>query len=243
MIATDFKLSECIKFCLIVSSGVYLHINRISILDLKVSKLPGLVPSLSSTIFIFSILLILVAKLPSWPKHLKEPTWIIKVLLELFLILYLTDLIMRNFWVPALKLIGFFCKVTASYLSDKIPFLSVWINKSGYYVVRFLIAASTFALVVEVLGFQVTIREFLEKYRRQQSVTTAVEQAPVTSEASVQPIYRERGAERRSRSRSKRVSFQDSLYARNSSPMARNILDLAMNGGCSNQCSICREAI
>ncbi|KAL5286351.1 hypothetical protein ACFFRR_007773 [Megaselia abdita] len=236
----ELKFSKCFEFILIVGCGVFLHLNRISILDLKLSNLPGLVPSLSSTIFIFSILSILVAKVPSWPKQLKEPTWVIKLLIELFLILYVTDLVMRNFWVPVLKLVSFICKFLSTILSNKMPFLSIWIGKNGYYFVRFLIAISTFALMFEVLGAHSVFKDILSIYERQfpaAVVEVPAEPTPSASDIIVkQPIY----GRSRSNSRSKkRVSFKD--IESKELATARQFIGLPTND--DNQCSICHKNI
>lgn len=231
----DLKFRQCFEFLLIISCGVFLHLNRISILDLKLSKLPGLVPSFSSTIFIFSILAILIAKMPSWPRQLKEPTWIIKLLIELFLILYVTDLVMRNFWVPILKVVGFLCKSSSSGLSKRIPFLSKWISKSGYYLLRFFISISTFVLMLEVVGAQNIYKEIMSVYENQRTVIPT----PVPSEPTPQPIIFGRS---RSNSRTrKRVSFQDSIYSNN--PGTSHFMKSPVHDHEGNQCSICHKTI
>lgn len=238
----QIKLRKCFEYLLIVSIGVYLHINRISILDLKVSKLPGLVPSLSSTLFIFSILIILVEKLPSWPKQLMEPTWIIKLLIECFLVLYVTDLVMRNFWVPVLKVVGFLCNFLSQSLSRKLPSIAMWVSRNGYFLARFLIAISSFILMVEVVDVQSIYKEILSGYERQctpVAVPVPSEPSPSTSEIVRKPIY----GRSRSNSRSKKtVTFKDSIYSSNHLPASRQLFGLPANDE-DNQCSICHSAM
>lgn len=249
---SEVRFTKFLEYIAIVGCGLYLHLNRISILDLKITKLPGLCPSFASTIFIFSILSLFAIGKPSWPSQPNESRKIIKFLIELSLIMYSVDLLMRHFWVPCLKLISFFCKTSSRYLKDKSPILSSWLADYGYYTLKCLIALAVFSFMLEVVGFHEALRSFYRKimtnYEAQKTPPPVIQETPQPEPA---PVY-----QRRTRSRSRRRAYDQELRTnsypntRNTllsniwqSPRVQSILDIVKLNRNSNQCEICHQSL
>lgn len=246
----EIKFSKFVEYFLIVGSGLYLHLNRLSILDLKITKLPGLTPSLASTIFVFSILNIFAIGKPSWPGQAKDSRELIKVFIELSLILYSVEMIMRHFWLPVLKLVSFLCKHTSRGLRNKSPGLSMWIAENGYFAFKLLFAIATLVLMMEVVGFNTAFKRFIENSLKncktqKQEITFAAPVAKVEKPQTTNPV------KTRSRSR-KRVSFEENLQQENgipllskllTSPRARRIIDLVRLRNHHDRCIVCQESM
>lgn len=242
------KFSKFVEYFMIVGSGLYLHLNRLSIWDMRITNIPGLVPSLASTIFIFSVLNIFAIGKPTWPA--KNSRKLIKFIIELALILYSVEMILRHFWVPALKVVSLLCKHGSRSLRDKIPMLSMWLAESGYGTMKLVMALATLGFMLEIVGFPAKLKGILEHFLKNCSQPkTEVPVVPLVPKAT-QPIITY-PIRTRSRSR-KRVSFEETPQIENdiplltrllTSPRARSIIDILRLRNHHNQCSICHEPL
>lgn len=248
----EVKFSKFMEYIAIVGCGLYLHLNRISILDLKITRLPGMIPSFASTIFIFSVLSLFAIGKPSWPNQAQESRRLIKFLIELSLIMYSVDLLMRHFWVPTLKVLSIFCKNGSWYLKDKHPVLSSWVADNGFFLLKTIIAMLMFLFMLEVIGFQEAVKEQYSKIMNYYNCKKCPQPVPVVSvpEPVQVPVY-----QRRTRNRSKRRAYDHEHVPEGTtptlplfsnflqSPRVRSVLDIVrLNRNC-NQCAICRQSL
>lgn len=151
---------QFIESLVIISVGTTMHLNRISIVELRYSKLPMLSPNAASCLFVFSILCILSKLRPFWPKTLRKPQQILVYFVELSLILYASEFLVRQVWLPSLKLLNFVCHFLSQYiivanqnfLDYSAVRLSHWIRDDGFYLARFLLAAAAFVFMLDATG-------------------------------------------------------------------------------------------
>lgn len=144
----------------IVTTGVIMHLNSISIIELKYTKLPMLTPNAASTLFVFSSLCVLSKLRPLWPNVLRKPQRILIFIVEMALILYAMDFLLRQVWLPCLKLLNFICHFLGQYvivanedfLANNAPRISSWIRDDGFYIIRFLLAVVVFIFMLDTTG-------------------------------------------------------------------------------------------
>lgn len=138
-----------------------MHLFGLSIIELRYSKFPLLSPNAASTLFVLSVLGMF-TKLRTWlPKATRKPQKFLIFLIELALILYGTDLIVRQIWVPSLKLLNLCChflgqyvlRANQNFLLYNAPQLSSWIRNDAFYITRFLLALITFLFTINLSGF------------------------------------------------------------------------------------------
>lgn len=151
---------QAFESSIIVSVGLLMHLNRVSIIELQYSKLPMLKPNAASSLFVFSVLCIFSRLRPLWPQTLRRPHQFLVFLVELALILYATDLLLRQIWLPCLKVLNFLCHFLGQYivvanqnfLTYNAPTLSGWIRNDAFYIVRFLLAVVSFIFMLDATG-------------------------------------------------------------------------------------------
>lgn len=154
------RYQKLIESSVIVLIGVFMHLNRISIIELKYSRLPLLTPNVASSLFVFSVLCILTKLRPLWPSALRKPQRALIFFIELSLILYANDFLLRQVWLPGLKLLNFICRflgqyvivANESFLANNAPTLSSWIRNDAFYMARFLLAVIAFVFMIDITG-------------------------------------------------------------------------------------------
>lgn len=161
---------RAIESMVVVSVGTLMHLNSISIIELRHSKLPLLMPNAASTLFAFSILCIF-ANLRSLWRPLRNPQRIFSFLMEMTLILYGTDFVVRQLWLPSLKVLSFLCNLLTHYtvnvnkkfLTHQAPFIDDWMRTEAFYLVRFIWALVVFIFMLDTTGVIETLQENLIK--------------------------------------------------------------------------------
>ncbi|CAD7013302.1 unnamed protein product [Ceratitis capitata] len=154
------RYQKLIESSVIVMIGLFMHLNRISMIELKYSRLPLLTPNISSSLFVFSVLCILTKLRPLWPSALRKPQRALIFFIELALILYANDFLLRQVWLPSLKLLNFICRFLGQYvivaneafLANNAPTLSSWIRNDAFYMARFLLAVIAFTFMIDITG-------------------------------------------------------------------------------------------
>lgn len=154
------RYQKLIESSVIVLIGLFMHLNRISIIELKYSRLPLLTPNVASSLFVFSVLCILTKLRPLWPSALRKPQRALIFFIELSLILYANDFLLRQVWLPSLKLLNFICRflgqyvivANESFLANNAPTLSSWIRNDAFYMARFLLAVIAFVFMIDITG-------------------------------------------------------------------------------------------
>lgn len=161
--STNMRMSgykQAFESSIIVSVGLLMHLNRVSIIELQYSKLPLLTPNAASSLFVFSVLCIFSRLRPFWPQSLRKPPQLLVFIVEFALILYATDLLLRQIWLPCLKVLNFLCHFLGQYvvvanqnfLTYNAPTLSGWIRNDAFYIVRFLLAVVSFIFMLDATG-------------------------------------------------------------------------------------------
>lgn len=154
------RYQKLVESSVIVLIGLFMHMNRISIIELKYSRLPLLTPNVASSLFVFSVLCILTKLRPLWPSALRKPQRALIFFIELSLILYANDFLLRQVWLPSLKLLNFICRflgqyvivANESFLANNAPTLSSWIRNDAFYMARFLLAVIAFVFMIDITG-------------------------------------------------------------------------------------------
>lgn len=170
------RYQKLVESSVIVLIGLFMHMNRISIIELKYSRLPLLTPNVASSLFVFSVLCILTKLRPLWPSALRKPQRALIFFIELSLILYANDFLLRQVWLPSLKLLNFICRflgqyvivANESFLANNAPTLSSWIRNDAFYMARFLLAVIAFVFMIDITG----ILEFTLKVIRPSDSST-----------------------------------------------------------------------
>ncbi|KNC32826.1 hypothetical protein FF38_10808 [Lucilia cuprina] len=149
-----------IESAIIICLGIFMHLHGLSIIELRYSKLPLLTPNAASSLFVLSVLGMLTKLRIFLPQTKRMPQKFLIYLVELALILYATDLILRQIWLPSLRLLNFLCHFLGQYiitsnqnfLTYNAPQLADWIRNEAFYIARFLLAAITFLIALNVTG-------------------------------------------------------------------------------------------
>lgn len=151
---------QLVESSIIVGTGLFMHLNRISVIELRHSKLPMLTPNAASSLFVFSVLCVLTKLRPLWPNALRKPQRFLIFLIEMALILYATDFLLRQVWLPSLKLLNFICHFLSQYvvvanedyLARSAPRFSSWIRNDAFYLARFFLAVVAFIFMIDITG-------------------------------------------------------------------------------------------
>lgn len=151
---------------IIIFVGMFMHLYRISIIELRYSKLPLLTPNAASSLFVFSVLCLFAKLRPLWPQTLRMPQKFLIFLVELALILCATDFLLRQVWLPSLRLLNFICNYLAhyvlaanqSFILYNAPELSNWIRNDAFYIARFMLAVSSFIFMIDSTGMMQVLK-------------------------------------------------------------------------------------
>ena len=151
---------------IIIFVGMFMHLYRISIIELRYSRLLLLTPNAASSLFVFSVLSTFAKLRPLWPQTLRMPQKFLIFLVELALILCATDFILRQVWLPTLRLLNFICNYLAHYVLAanqgfiiyNAPEFSNWIRNDAFYIARFTLAVTSFIFMIDSTGMMQVLK-------------------------------------------------------------------------------------
>lgn len=161
--SNKFKIFET---TIIICVGMFMHLYRLSIIELRSSKLPVLMPNAASSLFVFSILCLFAKLRPLWPQVLHMPQKFLIFLVELALILCSTDFLLHQLWLPSLRLLNFICNylghyvlvANQNYMLYNAPQLSNWIRNEAFYIARFMLSVIVFIFMIKTTDIMQLLR-------------------------------------------------------------------------------------